>query len=67
MLVIKLNNSTNGYVNEVKGKFLSTKSNAINGIGLIQVDNIVKKYNGYINRKHQNKIFTTYIMIQHEE
>lgn len=67
MLVIKLNNSTNGNVNEIKGKFFSTKSSAINGIGLIQVDNIVKKYNGYINRKHESNIFTTYIMIQHEE
>ncbi|MDV4152059.1 GHKL domain-containing protein, partial [Clostridium sp. AL.422] len=66
MLVIKINNSTNGYVNEVKGKFLSTKSSTINGIGLVQVDNIVKKYNGYINRKHENHIFTTYVMIQHD-
>ena len=36
----------------------------MNGIGLTQVDNIVKKYNGYIDRKHENNIFTTYIMIQ---
>lgn len=64
-LVIKISNSTNGYVNEVNGKFLTTKKNSMNGIGLIQVDNIVKKYKGYINRKHENKIFTTYMMIQY--
>ena len=67
MLVIKINNNTNGNVNELKGKFLSTKNSNINGIGLVQVDNIVKKYNGYINRKHENNIFTTYLMIQHED
>ena len=27
-------------------------------------DSVVKKYNGYINRKHKNNIFTTYVMIQ---
>lgn len=64
-LVIKISNNTNGYVNKVKDKFLTTKRNAMNGIGLTQVDNIVKKYNGYINRKHENNIFTTYMMIQY--
>lgn len=64
--VIKISNSTNGYINEVKGKFVTTKNNNMSGIGLIQVDNIVKKYDGYINRKHENNIFATYIMIQHE-
>lgn len=64
-LVIKISNNTNGDVNKVNGKFLTTKKNSMNGIGLIQVDNIVKKYKGYINRKHENKIFTTYMMIQY--
>lgn len=66
-LVIKISNSTNGYVNEINGKFLTTKNNKINGIGLIQIDSIVKKHNGYINRKHENNIFRTYAMIQYED
>ena len=64
-LIIKISNNTNGYLNEVNGKFLTAKNNGIHGIGLIQVDSIVKKYNGYINRKHENNIFTTYVMIQY--
>lgn len=64
-LAIKISNNTNGYVNKVNGKFLTIKKNSMNGIGLIQIDNIVKKYGGYINRKHENKIFTTYMMIQY--
>ena len=63
-LIIKIENSTNGDVNEVNGKFLTTKHSPMNGIGLTQVDSVVKKYNGYINRKHENNIFTTYVMIQ---
>lgn len=62
-LIITISNNTNGYVNEVNGKFFTTKNNPISGIGLIQVDNVIKKYNGYINRKHENNIFITYIMI----
>ncbi len=62
-LIITISNNTNGYVNEVDGKFFTTKNNPMSGIGLIQVDNIIKKYNGYINRKHENNIFTTYIII----
>ncbi len=68
ILVIKISNNTiSGYVNEVDGKFISTKNKDINGIGLIQVDSIVKKYNGYVNRKYENNIFTTYIMIQQND
>ncbi|SCH86247.1 Sensor protein CitS [uncultured Clostridium sp.] len=63
-LIIKISNSTNGYVNEVNGKFVTIKDKRINGIGIIQIDRTVKKYNGYINRKHEGSIFTTYIMIQ---
>lgn len=63
-LIIKIENNTNGYVNKVNGKFLTTKCSPMNGIGLTQVDSVVKKYNGYINRKHENNIFTTYVMIQ---
>ena len=62
-LVVKISNNTNGYVNEVNGKFLTTKHSNMHGIGLIQVDKVVKKYNGYINRKHENNIFTTYLMV----
>ncbi len=62
--IIKISNTTNGKLKYIDGKFLSTKNKGIHGIGLSQVDEVVKKYNGYINRKHENNIFTTYLMIQ---
>ncbi|MBQ3423114.1 MAG: GHKL domain-containing protein [Romboutsia sp.] len=64
-LIIKISNNTNGNLNEVDGKFFTTKKSGIHGLGLIQIDEIVKKYNGYINRKHESNIFTTYINIEY--
>jgi len=65
-LIIKISNNTNGNLNEVDGKFLTTKKSGIHGLGLMQIDEIVKKYNGYINRKHEDNIFTTYINIEYK-
>lgn len=62
-LIVKISNSTNGKLRHIDGKFLTTKKIGMHGIGLNQVDEVVKKYNGYINRKHVNNIFTTYLMI----
>ena len=64
-LVIKISNSTDGCINEFNGRFISTKGGMMHGIGLTQVDGVVKKYNGYINRRHEKNIFTTYVMIQY--
>lgn len=63
-LIIKISNTTNGKLKYINGKFLSTKKKGIHGIGLTQVDIAVKKYDGYISRKNENNIFTTYLMIQ---
>lgn len=63
-LIIKISNTTNGKLKYINGKFLSTKKKGIHGIGLTQVDIAVKKYDGYISRKYENNIFTTYLMIQ---
>jgi len=65
-LIIKISNNTNGNLDEVDGKFLTTKKSGIHGLGLTQIDEIVKKYNGYINRKHESNIFTTYINIEYK-
>lgn len=68
ILVIKIsNNTSSGYVNKIDGKFISSKNSYMNGIGLVQVDNIVKKYKGYVNRHHKNNIFTTYVMMQQDK
>lgn len=63
-LIVKISNPTNGKLRYIDGKFLTTKKKGIRGIGLSQVDDTIKKYNGYINIRHENNIFTTYLMIQ---
>lgn len=65
-LIIKITNNTNGEVNKINGKFFTTKREGLHGIGLLQIDDIVEKYDGYINRKHEDNIFATYIMIQYQ-
>ena len=58
-LIVEVNNSTDNY------KSLKTRKNSnTHGIGLMQIDNIVKKYNGYIKRKHENNVFETFLIIE---
>ena len=37
--------------------------NEVDTTKIQHICDIIKKYNGYINRKHENNIFITYIMI----
>jgi len=46
----------------VNGRYPSTKS-ASHGFGLMRVDSIVKKYNGYIKRASEDGAFTTEILL----
>lgn len=64
-LIIRIKNNTNGEVNKINGKFFTTKREGLHGIGLLQIDDIVEKYDGYINRKHEDNVFYTSIMIQY--
>ena len=64
-LIIKIKNNTNGKVNNENGVFKTTKTSGIHGIGLSQINDIIKKYNGYIKRSHENNVFYTNIMINY--
>ncbi len=45
-IIIKIRNNTNGKLKEHNGRFITTKSYGMHGIGLEQIDNIVRKYKG---------------------
>ena len=62
-LVIRVKNSSNGCLKKERGRFLSTKEEEGHGFGLIQIDSVVKKFDGYINREYSENIFNTYIRI----
>ena len=66
LLVIRVKNSSDGKLKKIKGKFITTKQESGHGFGLIQIDNIVKKFNGYINREYNENVFDTYIRIDYK-
>lgn len=61
-LYIYASNSMADHINKVGGQYLSTKDGN-HGFGLMRIDRVVKKYNGYINRQHEEGIFATEIML----
>lgn len=61
-LYIYVMNSVGNPLKKQGNKYLSTKSNA-HGFGLMRLDNVVKKYNGYLNRQDETNVFATEIML----
>ncbi len=61
-LYIYVMNSVGNKLKKRGNKYLSTKSNG-SGFGLIRLDNVVKKYHGYINRQDETDVFATEIML----
>lgn len=60
-LYISVSNSSGKKVKKIGGKYISTKKGN-HGYGLFRVDQIAKKYNGYINRQDEEGVFATEIM-----
>lgn len=47
---------------KIAGRFLSTNGNG-RGFGLIRIDNIIRRLDGYINRNSEDGAFTTEILL----
>ena len=47
-------------------RYFSTKGEG-RGLGLIRIDDTVNRYNGYINRKHEEGVFATEIVLPIED
>lgn len=63
-LYISVSNSYLGVRKKSGGKYATTKTEASShGFGLLRVDSIAKKYNGYVNRQSEEGIFATEIML----
>ena len=65
-VIIRGKNSSDGFIKKDKGKFVSTKQEDGHGFGLVQIDSVVKKFNGYINREYNENMFNTYIRIEYK-
>lgn len=62
-LYISVSNSVSGRIRKEGKTYLSTKSSIGHGFGLMRVDRIVEKYDGYIGRQDEEGVFATEIML----
>lgn len=62
-LYISVTNSVGGPVLKQGKEYLSTKTGNTHGFGLMRMDRIVAKYNGYLNRQHEEGAFATEVML----
>lgn len=61
-LYIYVSNSMGDQISQKGGQYLSTKRGN-HGFGLKRIDRTVKKYNGFLNRQHEEGVFATEIML----
>ncbi len=61
-LYISVTNSYETKIQKKNGKFHSTKASA-RGFGLMSIDSIVKRNKGYVNRKYDESIFATEVLL----
>jgi sensor histidine kinase regulating citrate/malate metabolism len=60
-LYLSVTNSA-GPINRLGDRFLTTKGEG-HGFGLMRIDRIAEKYNGYVNRQQEEGAFTTEILL----
>lgn len=62
-LYICITNTVYGSPLKIGKRFLSTKSSPTHGFGLMRIDRICSKYDGYCNRNSEPGAFTTEILL----
>jgi sensor histidine kinase regulating citrate/malate metabolism len=63
-LYISVSNSVAGRTHKKEGKYISSKGSHTHGFGLMRVDKIAAKYDGFINRQDEEGVFATEIMLK---
>jgi len=62
-LYIYISNAASGNVKKSGNTYLTTKEKEGHGFGLMRVDKIVEKYDGFITRQSEEGVFATEIML----
>ncbi len=64
-LYVSVTNSTDGKAKKIGKIYLSAKKQSTDdhGFGLMRVDHIAAKYNGYVNRQDEDGVFATEVML----
>lgn len=62
-LYISVSNSVGGEIRRSGKAYLSTKGSDTHGFGLMRIDRIAEKYNGYVNRQSEDGVFATEVLL----
>lgn len=62
-LYIYVANSMTNDIKKIGKNYLTTKTSG-HGFGLMRVDRVVARYDGYLNRQHEEGVFATEIMLK---
>ena len=62
-LYLCVTNSVGGEVKKVGSTYLSTKDSTGHGYGLMRIDRLAEKYDGYVNRQNEEGAFATEVML----
>ena len=62
-LYISVQNSSGQQIKKSGKTYISTKNSESHGFGLKRIDRIVAKYDGYINRQHEEGVFATEVLL----
>ena len=63
LLYISITNSVGGEIRKSSAGYLSTKLMPTHGFGLIRIDKLAEKYNGFVDRQNEEGVFATEIML----
>lgn len=61
-LLIKIENSYNGLLNQRGGRYISTKGSEHHGIGLQNIKKVVNSYGGFVKMEHSQTTFTLMVV-----
>lgn len=62
-LYISVTNSMNQPIRKSLAGYQTTKTGKEHGFGLKRIDQTVNKYNGYVNRQHEEDVFATEVLL----
>lgn len=62
-LYISVTNSMNQTIRKSLAGYQTTKTGKEHGFGLKRIDQTVNKYNGYVNRQHEEDVFATEVLL----
>ena len=63
LLYISVTNSVGGEIIKTGRSYLSTKASSSHGFGLVRIDRIIEKYNGFVDRQNEEGVFATEVML----